>query len=111
MAEEDALGRRQLDKLGTPSVEVLQVLIINVQNTLMKLEATTEKGFDRVLLQLDQMEKRVTALEGFRERVQERDRALAKAEGTFHLSWPAVAALISVVSIVVGVAVALLSGN
>lgn len=112
MAEEDdQLGRRALDKLGAPSPEVLHVLMIQMQHSLTRLEGLVEKGFDKLEVQLDQMERRIAALEGFRERSQERDRALAKAEGQLQIRWPAVAALLTVVSIIVGIAVAVLSNG
>lgn len=106
---DDTLGRRQIDRFGPVSPEVLHVLLVQMQSSLTKLEATMEKGFSRLEQQFDQVEKRVAALEGFRERTQERDRALAKAEGQLQIRWPAVAALLTAVSIVVGVVVAVLS--
>lgn len=108
---DDALGRRQIDRYGPVSPEVLHVLLVQMQSSLAKLETTMEKGFSRLEQQFDQVEKRVAALEGFRERAQERDRALAKAEGQLQIRWPAVAALLTVASIIVGVAVAVLSGQ
>lgn len=111
MSDEEDLGRRAADRYGPPSPEVLHVLLIQMQQSLLKLEGAVEKGFSRLEMQFDQVEKRVAALEAFRERVQERDRALAKAEGQFTMRWPAVTALITIVSLIVGVAVAVLSGG
>jgi hypothetical protein len=43
---------------------------------------SVEKGFTELKVQFDHVEKRVTTLEGFRERSEERDRALARLRAT-----------------------------
>lgn len=115
------LGRREADGFGPLSPEVVHVLILQLQQSLDKLEASSERGFEKLEGSIERgfsamgdrvglVEKRVTSLEDFRTRSLERGEAEVRAEGQLNLSWQAVAALISVVSLVVGVIVALVTG-
>lgn len=109
--EDRALGRRQIDQYGTPSPEVLHVVLLNLQTTLNKLEAAVDKGFTELKVQFDAIDKRVSTLERFRERVEERDKALAKAEGNLTVRLPMVALSLTLLSIVTGVVVLIVQSN
>lgn len=105
------LGRRDIDQYGAPSPEVLHVLLLGVKDSLVEIKLSVEKGFTELKLQFDHVEKRVTALEGFRERSEERDRALARAEGNLTLRLPVVALIVTVMTFVVGIAVAIITSS
>jgi hypothetical protein len=109
--DEHPLGRRDIDQYGTPSPEVLHVLLLGVKDSLIDLKVSVEKGFTELKVQFDHVEKRVTSLEGFRERVEERDRALAKAEGNLTLRLPVVALIITVLTFAIGIAVAVITSQ
>jgi hypothetical protein len=62
--DEHPLGRRDIDQYGTPSPEVLHVLLLGVKDSLIDLKVSVEKGFTELKVQFDHVEKRVTRLRG-----------------------------------------------
>jgi hypothetical protein len=128
--DDDALGRRRIDQFAAISPEVMHVLLLQLQQTLIEFKADFAKdladlkldfskgmadmqtemraGFSSQDQRFKAVEDRAATLERFRERVEARDKALAESEGRFSMSWQAIAALLTVVSLVVGVIVALL---
>lgn len=105
-------GRRITDEFSHKlSAETLHYLLSDLKEDMGELKLTMREGFGRLDTQMEQFELRMTALERFRERVEERDRALARAEGALSMRWPAVAALLTIGGIVVGVVVAVLQSH
>ena len=116
----DPLGRRQIDQYGPLTPEVVHVLLIQMQASLTKLESASqagfsrierqiEKGFDQMSERVGKLETRVDSLEGFKDRSIERDSALARSEGRLEIRWPAVAALLTVASLIIGLIVTVLT--
>lgn len=103
--DEDILGRRKSDQY--PSPEAVGVLLVQLGRDITEIKADLKEGFRDVGNVMGQHNDRIIALEKFRERVQERDKALAKAEGNFTIRLPMLALLLTTMGIIVGVIVAL----
>lgn len=98
-------GRRSGDRY--PGPEAVGVLLVQIRADVAELKADLKEGFAEFRREFDQIEKRVNALERFRERVEERDRAVAASEGTLSVRWPAIAAILTTLALVASILTAI----
>ena len=86
--------RRRIDDQGFQSIELVLYQI-------GELKAAVREGFQKMEGRFDKVDSRLTALERFRERVEERDRADADSSQTVNSRW--VPVMIATVTVVVTV--------
>lgn len=111
--EEDAFGRRSADRY--PSPEAVGLLLAQIRGDLAELKADVKEGFAEFKREFDQLEKRTQALERFRERVEERDRAVAKDQeiGSGRISFriPVLAAFLVALGLIVAIVTTLATSS
>lgn len=107
--DEDILGRRAADK--HPGPEAVGFILAQLARDIAEIKADLKEGFGGLRQELGQQEKRVSALERFRERVEERDKALAKAEGQLTVRLPVLALILTLMAIGIGVLTAVLQSS
>lgn len=104
---EDIGGRRSADRVaGVLSAETLGYLLADLKEDMAELKMMMRDGFAEARDRHTEHNKRILALEDFRTRVEERDAAAAKAEGSFVVRLPMLALIITIVGIIAGVLVA-----
>src|SRR4051812_48650792 len=103
---DDAFGRRSIDRY--PGPEAVGVMLVQMARDLAEIKVDLKEGFRDVGDTIGQHDTRLGALERFRERVEERDRALAKSEGNLTVRLPVIALGLTLLTIAVIVGVAVL---
>lgn len=104
---EEVFGRRSADRY--PGPEAIGLLFAQLQRDIAEIKADIKQGFRDVGDTLGQHNDRISALERFRERAEERDRALAKSEGDVVLSPAKIGLLIAAVGLIVSIVTVLVS--
>lgn len=103
----DLIGRRAQDRY--PGPEAVGVILAQLTRDIAEVKGAVKEGFSEMRQQFGQFEQRLSAMERFRERVEERDRALAKSEGNLTVRLPIIALALTVLTIVVSVVIVLLT--
>ena len=98
MGDDFGPQQRRQDDTGFQSIELILY-------QLGELKATVERGFQKMEGRFDRVEDRLSSLERFRERVEERDRADSDTATTVNSRW--VPILLGVVTITAMIALAI----